>query len=209
MQFYQGPSRRVLRRYKGSTRFTIDGIVDQEEERGLFVKQSFTLEQFRNLDDDGFYDIANTWVYDYENDFVIPEGGRVPFQQDHTITDRLLLNKSFNNVAFHPANCNNILQIDTKSQTRLAPLLCAHTTYSNVTRPPVITTDIAGLVQPRVEVQMGDYNRFWFGAVDDMDDHAGVTNRQGLAPYMVADVGNPVTQVAGQHPQIGDGQGGR
>ena len=111
MQFYQGPSRRVLRRYKGSTRFTIDGIVDQEEERGLFVKQSFTLEQFRNLDDDGFYDIANTWVYDYENDFVIPEGGRVPFQQDHTITDRLLLNKSFNNVAFHPANCNNIIHV--------------------------------------------------------------------------------------------------
>ena len=95
MQFYQGPSRRVLRRYKGAAGFTIDGIVDQEEERGLFVKQSFTLEQFRKKEYENYYDMANPWLFAYETDFTVPPGGRVPFQQDHTILDRLLLNKSF------------------------------------------------------------------------------------------------------------------
>ncbi len=121
MQFYQGPTRRVLRRYKGNSGFTIDGIVDQEETRGLYVKQSFKLEQFRDIGSaaEGL-DIADVWVFEHEN-LVIPDGGRAPFTTDHVIEDRLLLNKSFKNVSFSPYNCKNFLSIDTKSQTQLAP----------------------------------------------------------------------------------------
>ena len=111
MQFYQGPTRRVLRRYKGNSGFTIDGIVDQEESRGLYVKQSFTLEQFRNSETaDMALDITTTWVFEHDN-LVIPDGGRYPFTKDHVIEDRLLLNKTFKNVIF-----------STKISTRVASL---------------------------------------------------------------------------------------
>ena len=50
MQIYNGPIRRVLRKLKNNTEsgFIVDGIVDQEEERGIFVKQKFTLKQYEN-----------------------------------------------------------------------------------------------------------------------------------------------------------------
>ena len=206
MQFYQGPLRRVLRRYSDQTSFTIDGLVDQEEERGLFVKQSFNLQQFRNADDEAYYNMSNVWTFPYELDFAIPPGGRVPFQSDHTITDRLLLNKSFNNVLFRPDNCNNFVSIDTRAQTRLAPLLCTDLSYVNVTRPPRVSSNVSGHAHQRVDVQMGDYNRVWFGAVTDMTARAQVTNREGDAPYTCADA--DITYGAGDHPEIPAVEGG-
>ena len=147
---------------------TIDGIVSQEEERGLFVKQSFKLEQFRNPGV-GLEDLNNCWYYAHENEFNIADGA-VPFTKTHTITDSLLLNKTFRNVTFSPDGCNNFLRIDSVAATRLAPLLCADTTYKNVTRPPIITTN--GAVRHNyADVQMGDYNRFWFGGVQDFAEH--------------------------------------
>jgi len=198
MQFYQGPSRRVLRRFQSDSNITIDGIVDQEEERGLFVKQSFQLEQFRDPGGAEF-NMGNMWFFDYEEDFNVQAGGRSPFAGEHTITDRLLLNKTFRNLTFSPEGCNNFLTVDSNATTRLAPLLCADSTFNNVTRPPVITTDGADH-QPNVHVQMGAYNRFWFGAVDDMTDYPGVINRTGLAPYLLEDYTGPVGQGAGAGP---------
>jgi len=195
MQFYQGPSRRVLRRFQSDSNITIDGIVDQEEERGLFVKQSFQLEQFRDPGGAEF-NMGNMWFFDYEEDFNVQAGGRSPFAGEHTITDRLLLNKTFRNLTFSPEGCNNFLTVDSNATTRLAPLLCADSTYNNVTRPPVITTDGADH-QPNVYVQMGAYNRFWFGAVDNMSDHPAVANRTGHAPYTVANYAAPLYEGIG------------
>jgi len=195
MQFYQGPSRRVLRRFQSDTNITIDGIVDHEEERGLFVKQSFELEQVLNPGGEEF-NMGNMWYLAYEDDFNVQVGGRTPFAGEHTITDRLLLNKTFRNLTFSPEGCNNFLTVDSNSTTRLAPLLCADSTYTNVTRPPVITTNGAAH-QADVFVQMGAYNRFWFGAVDDMSTHPQVTNRVGIAPYSLGDYAADVSQAAG------------
>jgi len=74
MQFYQGPSRRVLRRFQSDSNITIDGIVDQEEERGLFVKQSFQLEQFRNPGAGGAeYNMNNAWIFAHEDEFNVQD----------------------------------------------------------------------------------------------------------------------------------------
>ena len=177
MQFYQGPSRRVLRRFESESNITIDGIVDQEEERGLFVKQSFQLEQFRNPGEGGAeFNMGNMWFFAHEDDFNVQDGGRSPFAGEHTITDRLLLNKTFRNLTFSPEGCNNFLTVDSNATTRLAPLLCADATFNNVTRPPVITTN--GVAHAAdLYVQMGAYNRYWFGAVENMSARPGVTNR--------------------------------
>jgi len=201
MQFYEGPSRRVIRRYKSDLAFTIDGIVDQEESRGLFVKQKFQLEQFRDIDSfDTGVNMNNAWVFDYEDDLVVQDFGRAPFLKDHEMDDQLMLNKTFTNVSFIPETCNNFLSIDTKSQARLAPLLCADTTYENVTRAPIVTTDGHGH-QPAIFVQLGEYNRFWFGGVEDMGDHGDVMNRTGTAPYTLEHLDDDVKtdEGAGNH----------
>ena len=50
MQIYNGPSRRVLRKIKEDTDsgFAVDGVRSQEEERAIFIRQSFTLKQYED-----------------------------------------------------------------------------------------------------------------------------------------------------------------
>ena len=45
MQFYEGPSRRVLKRTKSASEIKVDGTRDHEEERAIFVKQTIRLQQ--------------------------------------------------------------------------------------------------------------------------------------------------------------------
>ena len=196
MQFYSGPSRRVLRRFSSDSNFSIDGIVDHEESREIYVKQSFTLQQ-KLLYRDDHYQIAPEWIFPYENEFNVEPRGVVPFSKDHDITDRFLLNKSFKNISFRPEGCRNFLNIENQSQIRLAPLLCSELNYQNVTKPPVITTNNKKDIPHEVGLQMATYNRVWFGAVTNMDAHVGVANRVGFAPYTVADLTANVAVAAG------------
>ena len=107
MQIYDGPTNRMVKRIKSNNRLIVEGTVGNLESRNVFVTQSFKLEQVRESLADG--DLPDEWVYPEEDDFVIPVGGRVPFQKDHVIEDKLLLNKSFKNVTFQPYGCSNFL----------------------------------------------------------------------------------------------------
>ena len=162
MQLFDGPSTRVIKRYKSDNRLVVDGTVGQRESRNVYVKQDFQIEQKRvglaNYDD-----IAHEWVYEEEKDFEIPEGGRVPFQKDHVIDDKLILNKSFKNITFQPYGCSNFLEIDNEAQLRLAPLLCSEKQFDNVCRKPIITYDVSKEIPELVDVNISAYGRIWIG----------------------------------------------
>ena len=150
MQIYAGPVRRVLRKLKvdTATGFTVDGLVNQEEERAVFVRQKFALKQFEK-DETILEHISNEWTLPEERgEFDVRTGNTadntgdplpLPFSEKHQLTDRLLLNKSFNKVYFKPDNAHNFLDIENRAQVRLAPLLCSTQQFENVTVPPQIT----------------------------------------------------------------------
>ena len=195
MQIYDGPTRRVLRKLNVNTArgFTVNGIVSQEEERAIYVRQKFTLKQYEEDAKENLEHMSDQWTFPEERgQFDVRAGNNanntgallpIPFTQKHTLSDRLLLNKSFSSVFFKPDNSHNFLTIENRVQAQLAPLLCSELQLTNVTRNPVIT-GIPSYEQPEVvRVQLGMYDRFWFGSVHVSG--AGVPNRDGEASYYV------------------------
>ena len=190
MQIYDGPTNRLVKKTKSNRRLIVDGTVGNLESRNVFVTQSFKLEQFR--DSLVHEELPDEWVYPEENDFVIPIGGRVPFQKDHVIEDKLLLNRSFKNVTFQPYGCSNFLNIDNNTQVQLAPLLCSEKQFNNVCKKPEVTFDVSNSIPDYVDVNLSAYGRIWIGCAETLD--AQVTNRTGDAPYLL------VNECADVHP---------
>ena len=206
MQFYKGsiysgPTRRTLRKLKTNTSgsFTVDGIVDNEEERAVYVRQKFTLRQYENnanaLGDDHNYNyMSDQWVFEEEKgEFDVREGNLAantgallptPFTGKHAITDSLLLNKTFKNVVFNPDNAVNFLDIQNRAQTQLAPLLCSELNLNNVTLPPIVKGISSYSTPEQVQVPLAMYGRYWFGSQHSMDAVL-ITNRTGKAPYFL------------------------
>jgi len=184
MQFYQGPSHRTLARHIGSAGFTVDGKVGHTEDRDVYVKQKFIISQ--TIRDVGVYNtrsLTPQWLHEEEKSTLAGvEGDQIPFSDDHSITDRLMVNRTFKNVTFEPDGCRNVLNVDSLSESRIAPLLCSHTSFDNVTKLPVLSGDASGI--PTIAyVQMGAYDRLWFGAVVDYSAAPLVTNVIGNGPY--------------------------
>lgn len=203
MQIYSGPTRRVLRKLKTNTTngFTVDGIRNQEEERAIYVRQKFTLRQYENeVNDanDNYNYIASEWMFQEEKDageFDVRENNDpaneaillpTPFTGVHDIADRLLLNKTFQSIAFKPDNAHNYLNIENEAQTRIAPLLSAKEHFQNVTVSPIVSKREYE-VQDVVNVSLAMYGRYWVGSLNDMP--AGVANRNGQAPYFLDNMG--------------------
>jgi len=176
---YSGATRRVLRRFNESSKLKIDGLIDHEEQRGVYVKQKFSLSQKR--DTTNFDTMTTNWIFEDEKMNLV--GGFVPFEQTHDLTDRLLLNKSFQNITFRPDNCSNFLKIDNQSQIQLAPYLTSQREFENVTRPPKVASDAYNF-QEVVNCQLGAYGRVWFGSKHTMQN--GTTTHTGEAPFFVA-----------------------
>ena len=208
MQIYSGPVRRVLRKLKDNTAtsFTVDGVVNQEEERAVFVRQKFTLKQFEK-DSTILEHISNEWTLPEERgQFDVRVGNSaentgdplpLPFSEKHKLSDRLLLNKSFNKVYFKPDNAHNFLDIENRAQARMAPLLCSTQQFENVTVPPRITGIPSYEAQNTVKVPFHFYGKHWFGSLHSMG-HAGIDNRTGDAPYYVENNAN----VAAANPEL-------
>ena len=202
MQIYKGPTRRALRKTQAKGSLTVDGIRNHEEERAIYVRQKFTMRQFENemnsLGDNHNYNyMSDQWVFEEEKgEFDARVGNQVdnlgellptPFTQKHTLTDRLLLNKTFKSMHFKPDNAHNYLEIDNQSQIQLAPLLCSSQQFDNVTHPPIVSEGSIYDVQDVVEVDFSMYGRYWVGALHDLNDHE-ITNRNELAPYFMDDM---------------------
>ena len=139
MQFYQGPSRRVLKRTSGSSGFQIDGTRDHEEERAVYIKQTIRLRQ-KTATDHGT--LSDQWAFDEEKQqgfHTWGEGLYAPFRGQHDIDDKLLLNKSVNNLHFVPQNCRNYLKIENQAPMRMAPLLCSKRYYENTMKAPEVS----------------------------------------------------------------------
>ena len=186
MQKYSGPIRRVIKKTSSGSEFKVDGTMNHLESRNTFIKQEFTLEQYRTMDEWG--NIADEWIFEEEKSvFGLEANHRVPFHEKPVIEDRLMINKSLQNLAFKPHNSVNYLNLDNEAQTRLTPLLCSERSFNNVTKKPVLKYDNDNEIADTAFVQVGGYNRFWFGALRDYDDEAGVTNIAGKAPFFLAD----------------------
>ena len=78
MQIYSGPTRRVLRRFSGANGITIDGRVSQEEQRALYVAQTFTLQQ-RLLEAYAFTIMPPQSHFEEEDEFNVDVGDFMPF----------------------------------------------------------------------------------------------------------------------------------
>ena len=196
MQIYNGPSRRVLRKIKEDTDsgFTIDGVRSQEEERAIYVRQSFTLKQYEDRAAvNALPPIDAQWTYPEEKDEFSHHVGNdpanaklpTPFTAKHVLTDRLLLNKSFKDVYFQPDNAHNFLKVSNLEAAQMAPLLCSKKQFENVTIAPKVTGLTPYEVQDTVLAPLNMYGKYWFGTLHDM---AGVANRTGKAPYFMTDM---------------------
>ena len=194
MQIYNGPSRRVLRKIKEDTDsgFTIDGVRSQEEERAIYVRQSFTLKQYEDRAAvNALPPIDAQWTYPEEKDEFSHHVGNdpanaklpTPFTSKHVLTDRLLLNKSFKDVYFQPDNAHNFLKVSNLEAAQMAPLLCSKKQFENVTIAPKVTGLTPYEVQDTVLAPLNMYGKYWFGTLHDM---AGIANRTGEAPYFLA-----------------------
>ena len=186
MQNYSGPIRRLIKKTSSNSEFKVDGTMGHLESRNAFIKQSFTLEQRRS---DNFHQaIAPEWIYEEEKEaFGLAEGSRVPFKEKPVIEDRLLLNKSFRELMFKPYNAVNYLKLEPQTQARLTPLLCSEKSFNNITKPPKITYEDHPEIQEYVWAQVGEYNRFWFGALRNYDSpDEKVDDVEGDAPFFMS-----------------------
>ena len=190
MQFYQGPSRRVLKRTSGTSEFRLDGTRDHEEERAVYIKQTISLRQ-KTQTDRGT--LADHLAFDEEKEQAFHGGGvYAPFRGKHEIDDKLLLNKSIGSLHFIPDNCRNFLKIENQAQIRMAPLLCSKRYHENILKAPEVTHNNPAERPTSVFCQLGAYGRFWFGSTVDLYElgQVGLTNREGHnATYTLPNLG--------------------
>ena len=161
---YGGPQSKVLRKLKTTTAssFTVDGLPSHEEERGIFVKQTFSLKQYEDRAVDNLEAMSRQWTFEEEKaEFEHHDADGVllptPFTQTHTISDRLLLNKTFKQVYFNPDNAHNFLKVDNVASAQLAPLLCSKRQFENTTVAPKVTGISAYDIQETVLVPLAMY----------------------------------------------------
>ena len=187
---YVGPIRRVLKRFQSDTHLQVDGTLNHQEERPIYVRQKLRL---RQSPENGLTQtLAEHWHLDEERE-LYGASEYVPFRKEHNITDPLIVNKSIQNLHFKPFNSQNSLLVNNEAEIQLAPLLCSKLSFDNVTQPPIVSYNESNIRYPEIRVQLGAYGRFWFGKFTDLSSHDGVTNRQGkYAPYRLEDTDNPV-----------------
>ena len=112
MNQYNGPVRRLIKKTTHPNRFRVEGTSGHIELKGGYISQEFEIQQ-KLKNTFVAQQLSDQWMYEDEKDeYGCEPGSVVPFRQKHTITDSLLLNKTFDDMNFQPEQGRNFLKID-------------------------------------------------------------------------------------------------